>query len=219
MVAKAPVPGQVKTRLTPGLTPVQAAEVARALLADTLANADRVHGDRWWVHAGCTAEVARSVPPGVALLEQVGETFAQRLAAAQAALFSRGYDRVVLLGADCPTVGPRDLRRALGALEAADVVLGPARDGGYTLLGACAPAAGLFLGVPMGTGSVLSATLERARALDLSVALTPQRHDLDTLEDLRAASAAGELDGAPVTSALLAALGVTTRRAGCDPRA
>jgi len=213
VVAKAPVPGQVKTRLTPALTPQEAAAVARALLADTLANAGRVRADRWCVYAGCRAEVARGVPADVALLEQVGETFAQRLAAAQGALFARGYDRVVLLGADCPTVGPGDLGRALQELEVADVVLGPARDGGYTLLGARAPDAGLFLGVPMGTGTVLAATVGRARALGLSVALTPPRHDLDTVEDLRAASAAGELRGAPATTALLAALGVTPQHA------
>lgn len=214
VVAKAPVPGEVKTRLTPELSPLQAAEVARALLADTLANAAQVRGDRWCVYAGCRAELARSVPAGVALLEQVGDTFAQRLAAAQAALFARGYDLVVLLGADCPTVGPGDLRRALTALEVADVVLGPARDGGYTLLAARAPDAGLFLGVPMGTGTVLAATVARARALGRSVALTPPRHDLDTVDDLRAAAAAGELRGAPATTAVLAALGVAGQRAG-----
>lgn len=207
MVAKAPVEGEVKTRLSPALTPRQATSVARALLRDTLANAGRVGADRWCVYAGCRATVQGAIPVGVALLEQAGETFALRLAAAQAGLFARGYDRVVLLGADCPTVGPADLRHALQALEVADVVLGPARDGGYTMLGARAPEPALFAGVPMGTGTVLAATIARVRRAGLTVALTRPRHDLDTVEDLLAAWAAGELRDAPTTTAVLTALG------------
>jgi uncharacterized protein len=80
-----------------------------------------------------------------------------------------------------------------------DVVLGPAADGGYYLVGAKAALPELFVGVPMGTDAVLQVTIQRAARRRLRVGTVPMLRDLDRLEDLRAALAAGELDASPRT--------------------
>lgn len=203
VVAKAPVAGAVKTRLCPPLVPIQAATVARALVADTVALARHSGMPTWCVYAGALEVMRTAVPDGLPCLAQVGTSFAKRLANAQADLFRAGHDRVVLLGADCPTVQPEDLAATFAGLEDHDVVLGPAMDGGYTLLAARRPVPELFLEVPMGTADVLEATVARACAAGLAVRLLDPRHDLDTAQDFLAAAAAGQLTGAPRTRALL----------------
>lgn len=205
LIAKAPVAGEVKTRLCPPLTPDQAARVAAALLLDVAAAAGRTGHEVWCVHAGPPASLARLLP-GVPLLAQRGDGLAQRLANAQGDLHADGYDRVVLVGADCPTLSTGDLEAALRLLGTADVVLGPAEDGGYTLLATSAPEPGLFDGVAMGTSQVLAQTVAQAGLLGLSVALTGRRYDVDTAADVRAAHRAGQLDAAPCTLAACAPL-------------
>jgi hypothetical protein len=102
-------------------------------------------------------------------------------------------------------------RRAFALLDQVDVVLGPCLDGGYYLVAAAACRPELFVGVPMGSDKVLAETLARTRRLGLAVGLLPPLRDLDRVEDLREALAAGELDGCPHTRAaateLLAAAG------------
>ena len=123
-----------------------------------------------------------------------------------------GADRVAIVGADTPHVPTTSYRRAFALLEQADVVLGPALDGGYYLVAAKAARPELFVGIPMGTDTVLSETLARATRDGLVVALLPPLRDLDRVEDLAAALAAGDLAGAPATLAaateLLAERGV-----------
>jgi rSAM/selenodomain-associated transferase 1 len=201
VIAKAPVARQVKTRMCPPLTPDEAAALAAALLADTVATARDSGADVWAVTAGAAAGFADVLPPELPRLAQRGDGLGARLTAAQADLFARGYDRVLLLGGDCPTVPAAHLRSALALLDGADAVLGPARDGGYTLVAAARPLAVLFAGVPMSTSHTLAATLAAARGAGLRTALLPPRHDLDTIADLVAALAAGELASAPATLA------------------
>jgi rSAM/selenodomain-associated transferase 1 len=203
VIAKAPQPGRVKTRLCPPLTPLQAAAVASALLADTVATALSTGHEVVIVGAGPRALLRAASGTEAPILAQRGHGLDQRLEAASADLFAAGADRVVLLGADCPTVSPVDLTGAVSALDDADVALGPACDGGYTMLGAAAHHPQLYLGVPMSTSSTAAVTLERAAAAGLPVAVLAARSDVDTVEDLLAADAAGQLRGAPRTRALL----------------
>jgi rSAM/selenodomain-associated transferase 1 len=205
VVAKAPVAGAVKTRMCPPCTPTEAAAVAAALLGDTVTAAVSTGHPTWCVATGDQRVLRAALPSGVPLLPQVGEGLGQRLANALAALDG---DRVLLVGADCPTVDGAYLAAAVAALDEADVVLGPAVDGGYTLIGAHGPHPELFAGVPMSTPRVLAATVERARRARLSVRLLGVRHDIDTVEDLLAAGRAGQLAGAPRTRAALARLHV-----------
>lgn len=203
LIAKVPEAGRVKTRLCPPLTLSEAAEVAAAMLADTLAAAVSSGADPWCVYDGDEHLLACLVGPPVRMLRQIDGGLEARLAAAQADLFARGYGRVVLLGADCPTVSGAYVRQAIDALGDVDVVLGPAVDGGYTLIGTNAPSPALFDGVPMSTDRVLTDTLDRAVQQRLQVRLLAWRHDLDTAADLFEAQASGQLAHAPATLAVM----------------
>ena len=124
--------------------------------------------------------------PGVALRPQSGGDLGARMAAAIADAISGGAERVVVIGTDCPDVTPDVVAAAFTRLGAADVVLGPASDGGYYLIGMSRPHRVLFEGVPWSSATTLRATLARARAGGLSVALLDERRDIDTAEDWRA---------------------------------
>jgi len=204
LIAKTPLAGQVKTRLCPPLSGAQAAAVATALLCDAADAATATGADTWCAYHGDEAVLRRLLPDAVRLLPQRGGDLAQRLAAAQADVFAIGYERVVLYGADCPTVAAADLCLALESLDHADVVLGPAADGGYTILASSRPTPALFDGVVMSTEQVLADTLRLAAGLQ--VTLLDSRHDLDTVADLLAALDDGQLDNAPRTHELVGQL-------------
>lgn len=213
VMAKAPVAGEVKTRLCPPLTPQQAREAAVAMLADSAQTVAAVDAAAWCVHTGDPALLRAHLPAGTALLAQRGAGLAERLAAAQADLHARGHDRVLLIGGDCPTLDRDDLVAALAVLDDHDVVLAPAVDGGYTAVGTRRPCAALFA-VEMSTDRVLDETVARARAAGLSVGVTAVRGDLDTAEDLVAALDAGWLRHAPRTAAWARRVRAGTSTAG-----
>ena len=208
VIAKRPVPGQVKTRLAPAFGPVGAARAAAAMLADTLATVRAVEADRWLCFAPARARAAMAaLAPGFGLLAQPGGGLGARLAACLDGLLAQpGAGRAAIVGADTPHLPPATCAAAFALLDEVDVVLGPALDGGYYLVAAKAPAPALFAGVRMGTAAVLAATLERAEAAGLTVGLLPALRDLDTPDDLAAALAAGELAASPETSAVAAEL-------------
>jgi rSAM/selenodomain-associated transferase 1 len=207
VIAKEPVAGQAKTRLVPAFGEAGAARAAAAMLADTLAAVRSSGADPWLCFTPATArERLGALAPGFGLLAQADGDLGDRLAACVADLLAAGADRVVIVGADTPHVPVATYRRAFALLDEADVVLGPALDGGYYLVAAKAARPELFVGVPMGTDAVLSETLARAARGGLRVALLPPLRDLDRLEDLAAALAAGELAHAPATLAATTAL-------------
>lgn len=206
LIAKAPVAGKVKTRFTPPCTPEQAADFARAFLLDTAAAARSCDADLWVSYLG-DAELLVELLGDVSLLEQRGSDLDDRLANAADDLFARGYEQVVLFGADCPTVDAGYLSSALDGLGAADVVLGPADDGGYTLIAMKAPEPRLFVGIEMSTERVARETLQRADECGLTTLVLDTRFDIDTLDALRSANAAVQLDHATHTLAQLKLLG------------
>ncbi len=108
------------------------------------------------------------------------------MSGAFARAFARGAERVAIIGTDSPAVSRATAVEALDALSAADVVLGPAEDGGYYLLALRRPQPELFEGVAWSTSSVLADTVARARKAGLSVRLLSPLRDIDTPEDLRA---------------------------------
>lgn len=206
VVAKAPVPGRVKTRMQPDLPARRAADLAAAMLADVTTAAQATGAAVWWSYAGDRAVLDALRPDGVRLLAQVGVGLGSRLAHAHRTLHEAGAERVVLVGADCPTVDSDALQAAVARLDDHDVVLGPAGDGGYTLVGTrmCAPS--LFSEVPMSTAHTGADTLAQAGRLGLRTALLDTRPDLDTVDDLRTALDDGWLDAAPRTRALVTTL-------------
>lgn len=207
--ARWPIPGQVKTRLSPALPPALACDLYRALLADTLAAAAAASVDSrrlYWADAP-TLEVPF---PGAEPFEphvQHGADLGARLEDAFAGMLTRPRDRAVVIGSDAPGVTAARIDKAFAALELADVAVGPASDGGYWLIGLAAPAPALFRDVHWSTEHVLAQTLERAAAHRHAVSELMPLPDLDTPADLVrliAAAANGEAIGAQTAAALRA---------------
>ncbi|WP_370070851.1 DUF2064 domain-containing protein [Streptacidiphilus sp. MAP5-3] len=185
VIAKAPVPGRVKTRLTPPCTPEQAARLAEAALADTLAALSRMPaGRRLLVLDG---EPGPWLPPGWDVVPQVGGGLDARLAAAFA--HAPQGAPALLVGMDTPQLDVAGLAEAFSPAVRAgvDAWYGPAADGGFWALGLARPtpelARRLLDGVPMSTESTGAEVLDRLGAAGLTVRQLPQLTDVDTAED------------------------------------
>jgi rSAM/selenodomain-associated transferase 1 len=188
--AKAPRPGEVKTRMCPPLSQAEAAELYASMLADVLeatARAARPLGldPVLAVHPPelCGA-LAEDVPTPFSVIAQRGADLAARMAWAVREAAAGGARRVLLRGSDSPTLDAAALAAALADLDRHDVVLRPDRDGGYNLVGLRRATPEIF-DHPMSTASVLEDTLARARALGLVTKVGEPGFDLDTLADLR----------------------------------
>jgi len=195
VLAKAPVPGRVKTRLTPPFTPQEAAMLAEAALADTL-------------EAGASASFARHTlalddqraAPGTLRAElpsrfevspQRGRGLDERIAAAFDDAYAQLALPVVLIGMDTPQVTPGLLETVAQPLAAgdADAVFGPAEDGGFWLLGLREVDPDLILGVPMSKGDTGARQLARLEQAGLRVTMLPELTDVDTVREAQQVAA------------------------------
>jgi rSAM/selenodomain-associated transferase 1 len=192
--AKAPIPGEVNTRLCPPLTPDEAATLHGSFVLDMLERTKlavvtlQLPFHRYLACAPSSELVFFKIMEerqGVRLLDQVGEDLGQRLHHTCVDLFAKGYKEVIIVGTDVPTLPLSVYQEAFTMLGRSDVVLGPARDGGYYLIGLKQPAEKLFTGVPWSTDQVLAVTQQQAKMLGLSVGLTTAWHDVDTIADLQ----------------------------------
>lgn len=186
---KHPEPGTVKTRLMPALGPEVAADLYRALSETVLETTVPGPGEYERLVFFAPPEAAEEVRawlPGVRLLPQVGGDLGARMSGAFDRAFARGAERVAIIGTDSPAVSRATILEALDALGSADVVLGPAEDGGYYLLGLRRPQPALFERMVWSTSSVLAETVARAEKEGLRVRLLSPLRDIDTPEDLRA---------------------------------
>jgi uncharacterized protein len=206
-MARHPVAGRVKTRLAAVVGDERACMLARAFILDL---ADRLRALAYpvtWSYAPPEAPFATLVP-GARCQPQVGVDLGARMAHAIAVELAAGAPSVLVIGSDVPHVPAACLDEAAAALAAGtDVVLGPARDGGYYLIGLAAMEPALFRDLAWGTGEVLAATRTRAAACGLTVHLLPAGFDVDGAEDLdrlRGLIARGEAD-LPRTGRLLGA--------------
>ncbi len=211
--ARRPLLGSVKTRLSPAVPADLALDLYRGMLADAIGVAREAGTDRVVVHwAGeASAESPFDLPAGVEVREQRGADLGERLTAAFAALLVAPGDRAVAIGADCPELTAVTLRSAFALLDGHEVVLGPARDGGYYLIGLGRPVPALFRDVPWGTAGVFAATLARARDEGLRVGELPPLDDLDTPADLVgfvARRCGGDGGAAPATADALRRMGL-----------
>ncbi len=187
VVAKEPVPGRVKTRLCPPLSPAQAASVAAAALADTLEAVARCGADRRIL--ALAGRPGPWLPAGFEVVPQVRGPLGLRLAAA----WSHAGGPGVQIGMDTPQVTPSMLDAALGLVAGGDsrtAVLGPAEDGGWWALGLRRWRRGVFHGVPMSTAQTAARQRDRLRALGLAVTDLPVLRDVDTADDAVAVAAA-----------------------------
>lgn len=175
VIAKSPVPGRVKTRLTPALTARQAAEVAEAALADTL-DAVRAAPARRRVLV-LDGEPRAWFPADIEIVPQAAGGLDERLAAA----FALAAGPALLIGMDTPQITPELLTVDW---TDADAWFGPATDGGFWALGLRRPDPGLLRGVPMSAPHTGAAQYARLAAANLRIRALPELRDIDTPDDL-----------------------------------
>jgi rSAM/selenodomain-associated transferase 1 len=204
MVAKRPEAGLTKTRLSPPLSPQQAAELYACFILDTVALMTRLDSiDPIVAYAPRSAEAyfRERVTKAFALLPQVGNGLGERLNHVLNRCLQVGYDQVAVMNSDSPTMPPHYLHQAFAALDnpAVDVALGPTDDGGYYLIGLKRPCTRLF-DVKMSTPTVLQETLALARAEGLRAECLPTWYDVDTVHDLKRLT--GELANLPAEVAM-----------------
>lgn len=186
LFARHPVPGQVKTRLQSRISPEEACALYRAFLEDArgqlnaLKDVDgfvAVHGGE-----GESGFFEPFVQSGVKVIGQEGADLGERMANVFSAKFNEGYEKVVVIGSDSPTMPAAYIEQALNT--ARDLVLGPSTDGGYYLIGMKEKVTDVFQGIHWGTEKVLAATLDKVNAASVSVDLLPPWYDVDHPEDL-----------------------------------
>ena len=204
--AKAPVPGQVKTRLAGRWGPRGAAELYKKLLRRTLAiaNAARLCPIELWAAPDARHGffVACRRDYGLRLRRQSSGDLGQRMNHALTRTLNQGYP-TVLIGSDGVSLGAAELRQAFQRLTTgADAVLGPAADGGYVLIGLNQPAPALFRNLAWGTSTVLDATRRRLRRLGLNWAELPTGWDVDTPADVQRLRQLQATSAAPKYSAV-----------------
>ena len=185
VLAKAPTPGRVKTRLCPPLTPWQAATLAEAALADTLDVSIRSGVAR--VVLALDGDVPVWLPHPVQVMPQRGAGLAERIACA----FEDAGGPALLIGMDTPQATPQLLALAIDELASpgVDAVLGGARDGGWWAAGLKRPNRDAFIGVPMSTRRTGAAQARRFRALRLRTVRLPVLRDVDRIDDVYEVSA------------------------------
>jgi rSAM/selenodomain-associated transferase 1 len=195
VLAKAPQPGRVKTRLVGALGPAGAARLHARLLERTLATAlaagcgpVELHGTP--VHSQLLRSIARR--HGVPLRAQARGDVGARMQAAFAWGLRR-YQRVILVGSDCPALASRDLRLASRWLQGSDAVIAPAEDGGYPLIGLRRTSPALFAGVPWSTAEVMAQTRLRLARLGWRLRELRTLWDVDRPEDLARLNESGLL--------------------------
>ncbi|MGW2017774.1 TIGR04282 family arsenosugar biosynthesis glycosyltransferase [Streptomyces sp. NPDC001927] len=182
VIAKEPVPGRVKTRLTPPFTPHQAARLAEAALADTLATVRDTPADRRVL--ALDGAPGDWLPYGFEVVAQSPGGLDERLAAA----FARCTGPTLLIGMDTPQVSPELLGAGLD-FGACDAWFGPAEDGGFWALGLAVPDPALLLGVPMSVPETGAVQRARLTAAGLRVRDLPRLRDVDTVADARTVAA------------------------------
>jgi rSAM/selenodomain-associated transferase 1 len=189
IMAKAPQPGQVKTRLCPPLSHAEAAQLYQCFLRDKIAQVDGLQG---------TAPVVSYspddsqplfkdlAPPHFTLIPQRGDDLGARLLCTFDRLFQQGYTQVIVVDSDTPTLPTAYLEEALSLIAARenDVVLGPTEDGGYYLIGLRQSHPELFERMPWSTAQVFPETRRRSARSRLTVACSASWYDIDTPEDL-----------------------------------
>jgi rSAM/selenodomain-associated transferase 1 len=192
LMAKAPLAGEVKTRLVPPLTPREAAELNICFLRDMAANiqsvSETVESSGLVVYTPTGSESAFDgvLPVGFKLLAQRGTSLGERLCNATDDLLREGHSAVCLINSDSPTLPKSILIRAveLLAIDGDRVVLGAAEDGGYYLIGLKHAHRNLFNQIAWSTPDVLARTRERAAEIDLPVEMLPPWYDVDDAETL-----------------------------------
>lgn len=220
LICKTPRAGQSKTRLSPPLRPEECAGISACFIADlsatiaAVAAGGRACGYAVYTPAGTESELAALLPDRFGLILQGDGDLGARLDKGIADLIAAGHAGAILVNSDSPTLPRAILEAAVEAVRAGDsLVISPALDGGYTLIGLSRPHPHLFADIPWSTGVVYALTLQRAREIGLKVVTLDGWYDVDDaasyallereLDGVRPAFAKGPLEGAPRTRAFV----------------
>lgn len=215
VMARYPEAGKTKTRLARTLGDEPTAQIYRAFLTDLAQRfADAEYALHWAYtpthvdFAAFLTTLAPSQTPSMCCMPQQGTDFNERLHHVFKWTHARGYQQTIVISSDSPHISRESIARAAQALEQTDVVLGPAEDGGYYLLGMCKPH-DVFSGIPMSTEVVLKLTIAAAQRRGLRVQLIESLFDVDELPDLLRLAQLLTYDRAlaPATAACLEHLG------------
>jgi len=210
VMVKAPLPGHVKTRLTPTLTEEEAAELYSSFLTDLFVNlrGAPLPADLFSAITppGSKEDFSGVIPDDVDFFPQTGEGLGQRIENVFKCLFEKGYGKAVVTGSDSPDMPLRFIEEALCALDEPDVdiVFGPAHDGGYYLVAASRPIEAPFRDINWSGSTVLEETLEKVKEAKLSYRLLDPWHDMDRPADLKLLL---DSDDAPCSRAFVEDLG------------
>lgn len=186
IMAKAPKPGMVKTRLARSFPSLAVTALYRCLLEDTLKLAQSLAGVEVAIMcpAADVSDLARLAGNRVRVVAQTGDGLAAGLTSVFVRFAGTNRRRVIAFNSDSPHLPATVLEKAFEKLATCDVVVGPTEDGGYYLIGAKSSYPTLFEKDGLGTRSALEGLLERARSLRLSTSFTEPFYDVDMAEDL-----------------------------------
>lgn len=189
VVAKAPVPGKVKTRFLPELTLEEAADLYQCFIHDRINEISTLDGiDKAiaFTPANARETFATFTPNGFKLFAQKGKDLGERLINIFLENLTCGYDAVSIIDSDSPDLPKSIVLESFRILlsNRSDVVFGPCQDGGYYLVGMRKPHPELFKDIPWSTETVLRATLEKAKKIGIQTELLSSWNDLDTFQDL-----------------------------------
>jgi uncharacterized protein len=187
VVAKQPAPGRTKTRLSPPLSLEQSSALYESFLLDALDQMRQVHeAQRVIAYLPLDAQdYFRRLAPDFELTPQEGHDLGSRLDHALTSYLTQGYERVVIMDSDSPTLPAAYLSQAFSALSnGADVAIGPCDDGGYYLIGIKQPTPRLLREVQMSTPTVAADTIALAEEEGLQVSLLPTWYDIDDAASL-----------------------------------
>ncbi len=186
IICKTPTPGQSKTRLSPPLRPEECAAISACFIQDlsrtiaALARSGGVTGYAVYTPFGTEEELRRLLPNDFRLILQGGGDLGARLLKGTVDLLAAGHSGAILVNSDSPTLPAAILHEAVRAVRGGDrVVLSPALDGGYTLIGLSRAHAALFRGIPWSTPEVYRLTLDRAKEIGLEITNVPGWYDVD----------------------------------------
>lgn len=220
IICKTPRAGHSKTRLSPPLRPEECAHLSSCFIADlsatigTVTRGGNAAGYAVFTPAGSEADLRRLLPADFGLVLQGDGNLGDRLLKGIADLIAAGHSGAILINSDSPTLPQSILESAVAAVSSGDrVVLSPAVDGGYTLIGLSKPHAHLFSDIPWSTDVVYARTLDRAREIGLPVVSLDPWYDVDDrasfamleqeFDGIRPAFARGPMQDAPRTRAFV----------------
>ena len=185
--AKSPIPGKVKTRLIPELGKEGACQLYKSMAQKiitnlSMANLCHVH---LYVHPDINHDFFKDLQETneLTMIRQEGKDLGDRMSHAISTSLER-YAKAIIIGTDCPEYSADYIERAISVLDDKDVVIGPAKDGGYVLIGMKQFYPNLFTHIEWGQSSVLSKTLKKIDEKSLQYQLLPALHDIDIPADL-----------------------------------